>query len=105
MLAFYVAILDTEEQKDKFTEIYTTYYGMMYQVARAITHDDKLAEDALHVVGHEQHERDERRRHEQGRRAHPRGQRQTARLLPAHGHTESHHRLHAQVGSPKCVIL
>lgn len=40
MLAFYVAILDTEEQKDKFTEIYTTYYGMMYQVARAITHDD-----------------------------------------------------------------
>lgn len=32
MLAFYVAILDTEEQKDKFTEIYTTYYGMMYQV-------------------------------------------------------------------------
>lgn len=37
MLAFYVAILDTEEQKDKFTEIYTTYYGMMYQVARAIT--------------------------------------------------------------------
>ena len=48
MLAFYVAILDTEEQKDKFTEIYTTYYGMMYQVARAITHDDKLAEDALH---------------------------------------------------------
>ena len=29
MLAFYVAILDTEEQKDKFTEIYTTYYGMM----------------------------------------------------------------------------
>lgn len=30
MLAFYVAILDTEEQKDKFTEIYTTYYGMMY---------------------------------------------------------------------------
>ena len=48
MLAFYVAILDTEEQKDKFTEINTTYYGMMYQVARAITHDDKLAEDALH---------------------------------------------------------
>ena len=48
MLAFYVAMLDTEEQKDKFTEIYTTYYGMMYQVARAITHDDKLAEDALH---------------------------------------------------------
>ena len=56
MLAFYVAILDTEEQKDKFTEIYTTYYGMMYQVARAITHDDKLAEDALHMVRHEQHE-------------------------------------------------
>ena len=26
MLAFYVAILDTEEQKDKFTEIYTTWY-------------------------------------------------------------------------------
>lgn len=48
MLAFYVAMLDTEEQKDKFTEIYTTYYGMMYQVARTITHDDKLAEDALH---------------------------------------------------------
>ena len=66
MLAFYVAILDTEEQKDKFTEIYTTYYGMMYQVARAITHDDKLAEDALHMVRHEQHERDERRSHKEG---------------------------------------
>lgn len=48
MLAFYVAMLDTEEQKDKFTEIYSTYYGMMYQVARTITHDDRLAEDALH---------------------------------------------------------
>ena len=53
MLAFYVAILDTEEQKDKFTEIYTTYYGMMYQVARAITHDVEpasLHEDAADVV-------------------------------------------------------
>lgn len=48
MLAFYVSMLDTEEQKDKFAEIYTTYYGMMYQVARSITRDDKLAEDALH---------------------------------------------------------
>ena len=75
MLAFYVAILDTEEQKDKFTEIYTTYY------ARDLPRADR--ED----------------------RFHPHGQRQTARLLPAHGHTESHHRLHAQVGSPKCVIL
>ena len=48
MLAFYVSMLDTEEQKDKFAEIYTTYYGMMYQVARSITRDDKRAEDALH---------------------------------------------------------
>lgn len=96
MLAFYVAILDTEEQKDKFTEIYTTYYGMMYQVARAITHDDKLAEDALHETCLELIEKIDSIRT---------GQRQTARLLPAHGHTESHHRLHAQVGSPKCVIL
>ena len=30
MLAFYVAILDTEEQKDKFSPKFTTtYYGMM----------------------------------------------------------------------------
>ena len=34
MLAFYVAILDTEEQKDKFTEIYTTYYAMMINLPR-----------------------------------------------------------------------
>ena len=96
MLAFYVAILDTEEQKDKFTEIYTTYYGMMYQVARAITHDDKLAEDALHETCLELIEKIDSIRTDNAK---------TARLLPAHGHTESHHRLHAQVGSPKCVIL
>ena len=83
MLAFYVAILDTEEQKDKFTEIYTTYYGMMYQVARAITHDDKLAEDALHETCLELIEKIDSIRTD----------------------NESHHRLHAQVGSPKCVIL
>lgn len=48
MIAFYVAMLDTDEQKDKFNEIYTRYYGMMYQVAKSITHDSSLAEDALH---------------------------------------------------------
>ena len=48
MLAFYVAMLDTEEQKITLQKTYTTYYGMMYQVARTITCDDKLAEDTLY---------------------------------------------------------
>lgn len=48
MLAFYLALLDTEEQKDKLEQIYTRYRGLMFHVASSVLHDQYLAEDAVH---------------------------------------------------------
>lgn len=32
MLAFYLSLLDTEEQRDKLEQIYTRYRGLMFHV-------------------------------------------------------------------------
>ena len=47
MLAFYLALLDTEEQKDKLEQIYTHYRGLMFHVASSVpvsyTHLDSFS--------------------------------------------------------------
>lgn len=44
----YMALLDTEEQRDKFEYIYQKYRGFMYHVAMQTLGDHYLAEDAVH---------------------------------------------------------
>lgn len=57
MLSFYLSLLDSDEEKDQFEQIYTTYRNLMYYIARRILQDDSLAEDAVHnafikIIGH-----------------------------------------------------
>lgn len=48
MLTFYLNMLDTEDEKTKFEQLYLEYRFTMLHVARQILHDDMLAEDAVH---------------------------------------------------------
>ncbi len=48
MFTFYLSMLDTEEQKDKFEDLYLTYRKLMFYIANKILKDDFLAEDAVH---------------------------------------------------------
>lgn len=48
MLAIYLSLLDTEEQRDKFEYIYNQYKGLMFHVAFSVTNDHFLAEDIVH---------------------------------------------------------
>ncbi len=48
MLAFYLSILDTAEEKSLITHIYTEYKPLMMHIARSILKDEHLAEDAVH---------------------------------------------------------
>ncbi len=44
----YLCLLDTEEEKSKFEELYYQYRKLMYLCAKEILRDDQLAEDAVH---------------------------------------------------------
>lgn len=48
MLAFYISMLETAEQQNKFSFIYQTYSGLMYHVALSVVKDHYLAEDVVH---------------------------------------------------------
>lgn len=48
MLAFYLALLETADQKEKIEKIYTHYRGVMFHVALKTLNDQYLAEDAVH---------------------------------------------------------
>ncbi len=48
MLTFYISMLETEEQQDKFSYIYQTYAGFMYHVAKEVVKEHYLAEDVVH---------------------------------------------------------
>lgn len=48
MLAFYLNMLETQEDKDKFEYLYTKYAPLLKHVAYQKLHDEKLAEDAVH---------------------------------------------------------
>ena len=47
-LQFYLSIIETPAERDKFDEIYHTYRHTMHHVAMGILHDYHLAEDATH---------------------------------------------------------
>ena len=47
MLALYLSMLDTQEERDKFERIYTTYRPLLLHVAYDILQDTQLAEDAV----------------------------------------------------------
>lgn len=48
MLFIYLNLIETEESKDKFEELYLKYRKQMKIIACKILGDDKLAEDAVH---------------------------------------------------------
>lgn len=47
MLAFYLSMLDTQEEKDKFEYLYTKYRALMFHVANEVLEDTYAAEDAV----------------------------------------------------------
>lgn len=44
----YLSVLDTEEEKSKFEQMYNYYKQTMFYVAKSILKDDSLSEDAVH---------------------------------------------------------
>lgn len=50
VLGFYQSLLDTETDKVKFEQIYYKYRKMVKFIAREITEDDALAEDAAQEI-------------------------------------------------------
>lgn len=48
MVGFYLAMLDSVEEKDKFEELYRLYRQDMYKVAYSILKNSADAEDAVH---------------------------------------------------------
>ena len=47
-LLIYLSLIDTQEEKDKFEEIYDLYKYTMLYVAKSIVRDQLLAEDIVH---------------------------------------------------------
>lgn len=48
MLVFYLAALDSDDDKNKFEYIYRKYYRFMLHTAAGIIKNPTLAEDAVH---------------------------------------------------------
>ncbi|MBT9173622.1 MAG: ECF RNA polymerase sigma factor SigM [Syntrophomonadaceae bacterium] len=48
MIAIYLAVIHTEQDKNKFEILYTTYRKLMFYIANQILKDEYLAEDAIH---------------------------------------------------------
>lgn len=48
MLQVYLNLLDTQEDKEKFEQLYALYKDKMYKVAYQILHNRHDAEDAVH---------------------------------------------------------
>ena len=48
MLVFYLAVIDSDEGKDKFEYIYHKYYRFMLRTASSVIRDSSLAEDVVH---------------------------------------------------------
>lgn len=47
MIAFYMSMIETKGDKNKFSRLYDRYEGSMYNIAYSILHDQYLAEDAV----------------------------------------------------------
>lgn len=46
-MLLYLSMLDTQEEKDKFTELYEHYQHFCWYVANGVLNDEQLAEDAV----------------------------------------------------------
>ena len=46
-MLMYLSILDTQDEKEKFTEVYEQYQHFCWYVANQMLGDDHLAEDAV----------------------------------------------------------
>lgn len=47
-MLIYLQVIETEEDKSKFEDIYLEYRGLMYYVAYKRLHHEQDAEDAVH---------------------------------------------------------
>ena len=47
-MLIYLQMIETEEDRQKFTDLYETYRGLMFYVANQILHNTDDAEDAVH---------------------------------------------------------
>lgn len=47
-MVIYLSMLDTQEDKDKFEQLYISYRDMLYYVAYNIVKNEQQAEDAVH---------------------------------------------------------
>ena len=50
MLQYYLMLLETEEDQELFEELYQSHIQKMCYVARSVTHNSELAEDAVQDV-------------------------------------------------------
>lgn len=48
MLPIYLAMIDDQEDKNKFERLYKAYYKLLFYVANKILKDEHLSEDAVH---------------------------------------------------------
>jgi len=48
MLIYYLSLLDTEDEKERFEQIYNIHRDLMFYAAKRILKDESLAEDAVH---------------------------------------------------------
>ena len=51
MLTFYISMLETEEQQDKFSYIYQNYVGFMYHVAKETSVYKGYKQDKIEMRG------------------------------------------------------
>ena len=47
MLGFYLTLIDEPNDKEKFTEIYSTYNDLMFKVAMSVLHNEALASETV----------------------------------------------------------
>lgn len=47
-MLIYLSMIETEEDKSKFVQLYETYKNLMFYVSNRILNDEYLAEDAVH---------------------------------------------------------
>ena len=50
MLNFYLSVLNTEEEKNQFADLYLKYRDGMQKIAYSILHNNEDAEDAVHTA-------------------------------------------------------
>ena len=48
MLGFYLSLIDSDDDKNKFEQLYLTYRQDMYKIAYSILKNNADAEDAVH---------------------------------------------------------